>query len=170
MRRCDRSQQAYLGMFRELLGVEITLPLPRLTWRERGSASARRPDLRFGMELIDISILFRTANSNLPAALADGGSVHDQRSRRRDMTRREIDSLTDFVRRIARKVWPGWRSAKRCADASWLSMTTSSPRSRNEHQPVMTIFTLIVADETDVVFDARSAALRGCPPDESGAR
>ena len=66
-------QEAY----REICGVEIPLPLPRLTWDEAMRRfGSDKPDLRFGLELTDVSGLLQgTGFKVFAGALAEGGSV-----------------------------------------------------------------------------------------------
>ena len=151
--------EAYLkAMFRELLGVEITLPLPRLTWREaRERFGSDRPDLRFGMELIDISDLVQDSEFKVfRQALADGGSVRMiSVPGGAAMTRREIDSLTDFVRTYRAKglAWLALGEKVRGSIMKFVNddlIAALAERASAGNDDLL----LIVADETDVVFDA----------------
>jgi aspartyl-tRNA synthetase len=64
------------AVFRDVRGTEIPLPLPRLTYAE---AMARfgsdKPDLRFGLELTDLSELFAASAFQAFAAVLAGGGV-----------------------------------------------------------------------------------------------
>jgi aspartyl-tRNA synthetase len=64
------------AVFRDVRGTEIPLPLPRLTYAE---AMARfgsdKPDLRFGLELTDLSELFAASAFQAFAAVVAGGGV-----------------------------------------------------------------------------------------------
>ncbi len=89
-------------LFKEVVGKELVLPLPRMTWAE---AMARygsdKPDTRFGLELKDISSIVENCNfSVFTGAIQDGGSV---RAVKADgladkLTRKEIDKLAEFVK------------------------------------------------------------------------
>jgi aspartyl-tRNA synthetase len=64
-------------IFKTIKGIEIPLPLPRLTYAE---AMARygsdKPDTRFGLELVDVSDLFKDSGFKVfSGAIASGGIV-----------------------------------------------------------------------------------------------
>jgi aspartyl-tRNA synthetase len=87
---------------REILGLELSLPLPRITYDE----ALRRfghdaPDLRFGMEIADCSDLAAEAEFRVfRQAVEAGGFVRGINARAAGAlySRREIDLLTDFVK------------------------------------------------------------------------
>src|SRR5699024_7575495 len=64
-------------VFREVLGVEIPLPLPRLTYQEAMERfGSDKPDTRYGMEIQDLSDLVKNCGFGVFAgAVAGGGSV-----------------------------------------------------------------------------------------------
>ncbi len=86
---------------RELLGMEIATPLPRMTYDE----AMRRfghdaPDLRFGMELIDCTDLAREADFRVFRAVAEGGGfVRGIRApgAAAKYSRKKIDEFTEYV-------------------------------------------------------------------------
>jgi len=87
--------------FRRVLGVELTAPFPRLTWHE---AMARygsdKPDLRFGLELVDVSDLVAGCEFKVfSGAIAAGGVVKAVRAPGcAGFSRKEIDELTEAVK------------------------------------------------------------------------
>jgi len=89
-------------MAKELLGIEVTLPLPQMTYdeaMERFGSDA--PDLRFGMELIDCTDLAKEAEFRVFRAPADGGGrVRGIRApgAAAKYSRKRIDELTDYVK------------------------------------------------------------------------
>ncbi len=88
-------------LFSEIMGVELTLPLPRLTYPEAMRRfGSDKPDIRFGMELTDISDLVADSAFKVFAdALAAGGSVQlIAVPGGSSMTRKEIDSLAEYVK------------------------------------------------------------------------
>ena len=106
--------ERYLStLMREFLGREIPQPVRRITWRE---AMARfgsdKPDLRFGMELADLSALaggtgFQVFSQALEAGgLVAGLAVPDGFS----MSRRDLDDLALFVKRDTRAKGLVWLS------------------------------------------------------------
>lgn len=88
-------------LFSELKEIELELPLPRLTWQE---AMARfgsdKPDLRFGMEICDLSDLVRDSEfAVFTTALAAGGTVRAITvPGGSNLSRKQIDSLGEYVK------------------------------------------------------------------------
>jgi len=87
-------------VFKEILGMDLTLPFPALTYDE---AIARfgldKPDIRFGMELVDISdIVGQTGFGVFRSALTGGGIVKALKVERGErLSRKELDDLRDFA-------------------------------------------------------------------------
>jgi aspartyl-tRNA synthetase len=94
-------------IFREALGEKITLPLPRLTFKEAMERyGSDKPDTRFGMELFDISDIVKDSGfSVFSGAVAAGGSVRGIKAdgAASTLTRKEIDKLTEHARGIGAK-------------------------------------------------------------------
>ncbi len=94
-------------VFREVLGVEIPLPLPRLTYREAMERyGSDKPDTRYGMEITDLSGVVKDCGfSVFSGAVAAGGSVRaiTAQNAAAQLTRKEIDKLTEMVRGIGGK-------------------------------------------------------------------
>lgn len=94
-------------VFKEALGVEIPLPLPRLTYKEAMERyGSDKPDTRFGMEIFDLSDIVKDcAFSVFSGAIAGGGSVRGITAKGgvAKYTRKEIDKLTDFAKGIGAK-------------------------------------------------------------------
>ena len=94
-------------VFREALGEEISLPLPRLTYKEAMERfGSDKPDTRFGMELFDISDIVKESGfSVFSGAVAAGGSVRGitAQGAASVLTRKEIDKLTEHARGIGAK-------------------------------------------------------------------
>ena len=88
---------------KELLAIDLKLPLPRITYDE----AMRRfghdaPDLRFGMEIIDLTESIKpTAFRVFRGALDQGGVVRCIRveGKAEEFSRKRIDELTEFVTR-----------------------------------------------------------------------
>ncbi|EKP93764.1 aspartate--tRNA ligase [Thermaerobacter subterraneus] len=88
-------------LWQELLGVEVPLPLPRLTYAE---AMARygsdKPDLRYEPVVVDVSDVFvQTGFRGFQAALASGGAVRALRAPGgAALSRKELDALNETAR------------------------------------------------------------------------
>ena len=94
-------------VFKEALGVDIPLPLPRLTYKEAMERyGSDKPDTRFGMELIDLSDLVKDCGFGVfSGAVQGGGSVRciTAKNSVSVLTRKEIDKLTEMIRGIGGK-------------------------------------------------------------------
>ena len=101
-------------VFKETLGVEVATPLPRLTYTEAMNRyGSDKPDIRFGMELCDISDAVRGCGFGVFAgALEAGGTVRaiNAKGAAGTLTRKEIDKLTEHARGIGAKglAWVRW--------------------------------------------------------------
>lgn len=94
-------------LFKEILNVDIPLPLPRMTYADAMEKyGSDKPDTRFGMELQNISDLVRDCDfSVFTSAIGAGGSVRAivAKNAASALTRKEIDKLTEMVRGIGAK-------------------------------------------------------------------
>ncbi len=94
-------------LFKEVLDVEIPLPLPRMTYRDAMERyGSDKPDTRFGMEICDLSDLVKNSGFGVfSSAIEAGGSVRAivAKDAAGTLTRKEIDKLTEFVRGIGAK-------------------------------------------------------------------
>lgn len=94
-------------VFKEALGVDIQLPLPRLTYKEAMERyGSDKPDTRFGMEIYDLSDTVKGCGFGVfTGALEAGGSVRGITAKGAvsTLTRKEIDKLTEMVRGIGAK-------------------------------------------------------------------
>lgn len=89
------------SLFKSVLGVDIPTPIQRLTWQEAMDRfGSDKPDLRFGMELKNISdIVSDSRFSVFATAVANGGSVRGIKVEgQAAMPRKKIDALTEFVK------------------------------------------------------------------------
>ncbi len=94
-------------VFREMLGIELTIPLPRLTYREAMERyGSDKPDTRYGLELVDLTDIAReTEFAVFRAAVEAGGTVRgiNVKGAASRLSRKEMDKLTEFVRGIGAK-------------------------------------------------------------------
>ena len=93
--------------FKEVLGVEIPLPMPRMTFAEAMSRyGSDKPDTRFGMEIQNISEQVKNSEFVVfKGALEMGGSVRAivAKGAAATLTRKEIDKLTEHAKGIGAK-------------------------------------------------------------------
>lgn len=89
-------------VYQKVLGVDIPLPLPRMTWQEAMDRfGSDKPDLRFGLELIDLGdALAQSEFRVFSGALSNGGSVRgiNLKGFAEQLSRKEIDKLTEWVK------------------------------------------------------------------------
>lgn len=89
-------------VFRELKGIELETPFPRMTWDEAMNRyGSDKPDIRFGFELQDITDLVRDCGFKVfTDAIEAGGSVRGIciDGGAEAYTRKKIDKLTEAVK------------------------------------------------------------------------
>ena len=94
-------------VFKDTLGVDIPLPLPRLTYKEAMERfGSDKPDTRFGMEIFDLTEEVKSSEfSVFTSAISGGGSVRGITAKNavNVYTRKEVDKLTEFVKGIGAK-------------------------------------------------------------------
>ena len=94
-------------VFKDALGVDIPLPLPRLTYKEAMERyGSDKPDTRFGMEIFDLTDEVKNCEfSVFTSAISGGGSVRGITAKNavNVYTRKEVDKLTEFVKGIGAK-------------------------------------------------------------------
>jgi len=88
-------------MAKDILGLDVSLPLPRMTYDEAMERFGHdAPDLRFGMELIDVTDLAAQAEFRVFRAVAEGGGrvrCFNAKGAAGSYSRKGIDELTDYV-------------------------------------------------------------------------
>lgn len=93
-------------VFKEALGVEVETPFLRMSYQEAMDRfGSDKPDLRFGMELVNVSDLVKGCGFKVFAdAVANGGSVRAINAKGcGGFSRKEIDSLSEFVKTYGAK-------------------------------------------------------------------
>ena len=110
----------FAGLFGEVLGVDVPLPIERMSYAEAmEDYGSDKPDLRFGLKLIDLSDIVEGCDFKVFAqAVANGGQVKGIRvPGGGTMSRKDLDELTEFVRIYGAKgmAWvkrqpDGWQS------------------------------------------------------------
>lgn len=89
-------------VFKEALGVDIQLPLPRITYKEAMERfGSDKPDTRYGMEFYDLSDIVKDCGFGVFSnTVKDGGSVRGITAKNafKSLSRKEIDKLTDSVK------------------------------------------------------------------------
>ncbi|MDD2319776.1 MAG: aspartate--tRNA ligase [Geobacteraceae bacterium] len=94
-------EQLMAKIFRETQGVAVQLPIPRMTYQEAiRRFGVDNPDIRFGLELVELSDIVATAGFKVFAdVIAGGGIVKGINAKGcAGLSRKEIDELTEFVK------------------------------------------------------------------------
>ena len=132
-------------IFREAKGVNVKLPIPRMTYAE----SIRRfgvdnPDLRFGLELVELTGIVRNAGFKVFADVAAGGGIVKGLNAKgcAGMSRKEIDDLTEFTKIYGAK------------GLAYVKVTTEGWQS-----PIAKFFTTEEIAAMDKAFDAKEGDL-----------
>ncbi len=97
----DVNERLLQYVFKEAIGVDIQLPLPRMPWREAMDRfGSDKPDTRFGMELTDVSQTVADCGFGVfTGALENGGSVRGINVKGQGkMPRKKIDKLVEFAK------------------------------------------------------------------------
>jgi len=102
-------------VFKEAMGIELQTPFIRMPYKEAMDRfGSDKPDTRFGLELVDLSKIVENCGFKVFAdAVKKGGSVRaiNAKGCGRKFSRREIDSLTEFVK-IYRAKGMAWISVE----------------------------------------------------------
>ncbi|HVR34058.1 MAG TPA: aspartate--tRNA ligase [Acidimicrobiia bacterium] len=102
-------QEVIAAAARAVRGVDLHLPFPTLTWREAMDRyGSDKPDLRFGMEIVDLDALFASTEfAVFSTTLAAGGTIRGFNAGEIDFPRSRADALTEDAKTAGAKglVW-----------------------------------------------------------------
>lgn len=102
----DVNERLLAKLFKEVLDVEISLPIQRMTWQEAMDRfGSDKPDTRFGMELVNVSDVVKDCEFVVfKSALENGGSVRGINAKGNgNMPRKKIDALVEFAKTYGAK-------------------------------------------------------------------
>ncbi len=97
----DVNERLLAYLFKEILDVDVQLPIQRMPWQEAMDRfGSDKPDLRFGMELHNVSEVVKDCEfAVFKNALENGGSVRGINAKGQGaMPRKKIDKLVDFAK------------------------------------------------------------------------
>ncbi len=97
----DVNERFLAYLFKEVMDVDVKLPIQRITWQEAMDRfGSDKPDMRFGMELHDVSDIVKDCGfSVFTGALENGGSVRGINAEGQgSMPRKKIDKLVEFAK------------------------------------------------------------------------
>lgn len=156
----DLNEQFIARVFKEIKGIDIKLPLPRMTYKEAMERfGSDKPDTRFGLEIHDLSDAVKDCEFKVfSGAIKAGGSVRciTVKGGADKFARRELDALVEYVKTY------------RAKGLAWITVTETELKS-----PIVKFLTddeckalleaagaevgdvvLMVADNNKIVFDA----------------
>lgn len=93
-------------LFKDILNVEVSLPIPRMTWQEAMDRyGSDKPDIRFQMELVDVTDTVKDCEFVVfKGAVENGGTVRGINAKGQGaMPRKKIDKLVDFAKDFGAK-------------------------------------------------------------------
>ncbi|MBE5922954.1 MAG: aspartate--tRNA ligase [Lachnospiraceae bacterium] len=97
----DVNERLLARVFKEAIGVDVPLPIQRMTWAEAMERfGSDKPDIRFGMELKNVTDVVKGCGFGVfTGAIENGGSVRGINVKGQGaMPRKKIDALVDFAK------------------------------------------------------------------------
>lgn len=154
-------------MFRELYDMDLGPKFRRMTYKEAMERyGSDKPDLRFGFELVDLTETLKSCEFRVFAgAIAAGGSVRAINVKGGSkFTRKEIDSLTEFVKSYKAKGLAWAKMTNGEVSSSYKKFLTPEENAAIEEKMDFEDgdLILIVADKNSVVYDSLGALRREC--------
>lgn len=159
----DVNERMLAFLFKEVLGVEVPLPIQRMTWQEAmGRFGSDKPDIRFGMELTDVSEVVKDCEfAVFKGALENGGSVRGINVKGQGgMPRKKIDKLVEFAKGYGAKglayISIGQDGTVKSSFAKFMKeeeMTALIQAMKGENGDLL----LFAADKTKLVWDVLGA-------------
>ena len=159
----DVNERMLAFLFKEVLGVEVSLPIQRMTWQEAMDRfGSDKPDIRFGMELTDVSDVVKDCDfAVFKGALENGGSVRGINAKGQGaMPRKKIDKLVEFAKGYGAKglayIAIGQDGTVKSSFAKFMKeeeMTALIQAMQGENGDLL----LFAADKTKLVWDVLGA-------------
>ena len=97
----DVNERLLQKIFKKTIGVEISLPIQRMTWQEAMDRfGSDKPDIRFGMELTNVTDVVKDCEFVVfKGAIENGGTVRGINAKGQgQMPRKKIDALVDYAK------------------------------------------------------------------------
>jgi aspartyl-tRNA synthetase len=156
------NEQLIKKLFKETLNYEVSLPIRRMPYKEAMEKyGSDKPDLRFGMEITDISEEVKNADFKVfKDALEIGGSVRAIKVENcADMGRKDLDRLGEFVKGYKAKglAWIAYKEGEIKSPIAKFLTEDEMKAILNKVDAKASDLVLIVADKNKVVFQALGA-------------
>ena len=97
----DVNERLLQKIFKETIGVDVPLPIQRMTWQEAMDRfGSDKPDIRFGMELTNVTDVVKDCEFVVfKGAIENGGTVRGINAKGQgQMPRKKIDALVDYAK------------------------------------------------------------------------
>ncbi len=151
-------------VYKEVLDLDVETPFPRLPYQEAMERfGSDKPDLRFGLELIDLSDVLADCEFRVFAtALSAGGAVRgiNFKGHADKLSRKEIDKLTEWIKDYGAMGIAWTRLTEKGESSSFEKFlpdeTVSALRSKM-HAEIGDILMLVASPKQQVVFDSLGA-------------
>ncbi|GAA4064286.1 aspartate--tRNA ligase [Amphibacillus indicireducens] len=159
----DMSERMMQLVMKEIKGVELELPLPRMTYTEAMSRyGSDKPDTRFGLELVDLSEQVKDSDFKVfSGAVSGGGKVNaiNVKGQATSFSRKDIDKLTDFVKIYGAKglAWVKVDQNGFTGPIAKFFNEEAQGQISNHLEATDGDLLLFVADQTQVVYDSLGA-------------
>ncbi len=159
----DVNERLLAKLFKETIGVDVELPIQRMTYKEAMDRfGSDKPDLRFGMELKDVTDVVKDCEFVVfKGAIENGGSVRGINAKGQGaMPRKKIDALVDFAKGYGAKglayIAIGEDGSIKSSFAKFMKdeeMTALISAMEGENGDLL----LFAADKTKLVYDVLGA-------------
>ncbi len=91
-------------LFKEMLNIDIETPFKRITYKEAMEKyGSDKPDIRFSLELTDLSDIFKNTSFNVFKSALENGGIIKALKINENITRKDIDELTEYVKSLGAK-------------------------------------------------------------------
>ena len=92
------------AVFKNTLGIELNPPFPRITYDEAmAKYGADNPDVRFGLEMTDVSAVLKKTEFKAFAEVLQRGGIIKAIQVDKDLSRKDLDALHEFARGLGAK-------------------------------------------------------------------
>jgi aspartyl-tRNA synthetase len=151
-------------VYKKVLNIDIETPFKRMTWHEAMRRfGSDKPDLRFGLELIDITNDIKDTEFRVfKGAVDGGGSVRgiNLRGQADNLSRKEIDKLTEWVKSYGAKGIAWTRLTQKAETSSYekfLSEKEAAAVRKTMGAEKGDVLLIVASDENKVVFESLGA-------------
>ncbi|HEX3038013.1 MAG TPA: aspartate--tRNA ligase [Oscillospiraceae bacterium] len=151
-------------VYKQVLDIDIPTPFRRMCWHEAMERyGSDKPDLRFGLELINLADALKGTEFRVFAgALSAGGSVRgiNLKGQADNLSRKEIDKLTEWIKAYGAKglAWTRLTSAGETSSyEKFLSENEAAAVRKAMDAQTGDVLLLVASEKPKVVFDSLGA-------------